>query len=484
MADSTETETAGGCLYDGTVEVQSFTPAELAEIEAVIAEPDPDALVPGGFRVITKIRSQNFNFTPNRRMRPPVGIVLHHTGGTFAGDLATLTKPASNPQYSVSANDYITKDGRIFELCEYPKRAWHAGKTKPLNGILDWNAHGWGVEIENLGKSSDPYPQTQIDAVVWRCRERRRVLGINDPKMLTRHRDISREGKDDPWDNFPYAEVRKRIFAAHDPTDAGAPKDEHAWPGREVSLTLPQMSGDDVRLWEQKMNARGWNLEVDGKYDENDRDACLRFQQRHNLKEDGIVGRATWEATFTAAPVPPTRGGPVTTSSLLIAPPRATLRQATTFLNSRPHGSFSAATVGRIAKLYFDEAIAVELDPLIAVSQMVLETGGLTSEWSQPPRRNPAGIGVTGQANAGLSFPNWPAAVRAHLGRLLAYALPETNETPTQEALVDEALTWRPLPDAYRGVAVRLKGLTGTWAMDPAYADSISRIANEIRDLS
>jgi hypothetical protein len=44
------------------------------------------------------------------------------------------------------------------------------------------------------------------------------VLGISDAKKLVRHRDIQSD-KDDTSDNFPYAEVRRRIFAATDSTD-------------------------------------------------------------------------------------------------------------------------------------------------------------------------------------------------------------------------------------------------------------------------
>jgi N-acetyl-anhydromuramyl-L-alanine amidase AmpD len=202
---------ARGCLYDGTANVKSFSPDELNEIEKGL----PPA-TKGGFTVITRIRSENFSV--GTQMTAPFGIVLHHTGGTFASDLATLTKRGTE----VSANDLIDKQGRIFELCELPKRAWHAGEAS-LHGITDWNAHGWGIEIENLGTASDPYPRRQIDAVVWRCRERRRRLGINDPKMLVRHRDvcIPRGRKPDTSDSFPLTEVRRRVFAATDPTDHG-----------------------------------------------------------------------------------------------------------------------------------------------------------------------------------------------------------------------------------------------------------------------
>ncbi len=203
-----------GCLYDGSTNVERFSDEELKKLKAAL--PPATKGPGGGFTVITTIRSANF--TRGRPMRAPFGIVLHHTGGSFQGDLATLTKHGTE----VSANDYIDKRGRIFELCELPKRAWHAGEAS-LHGITDWNTHGWGIEIENLGTPGDRYPKRQIDAIVWRCRERRRRLGINDPKMLTRHRDICmpRGRKPDTSDNFPLAEVRRRVFAKTDPTDQG-----------------------------------------------------------------------------------------------------------------------------------------------------------------------------------------------------------------------------------------------------------------------
>jgi hypothetical protein len=42
-------------------------------------------------------------------------------------------------------------------------------------------------------------------------------------------------------------------------------------------------------------------------------------------------------------------------------------------------------------------------------------------------------------------------SVRAHLGRLAAYALPANTGTAAQKALIAEALTFRPLPASKRG---------------------------------
>ena len=180
-----------------------------------------------------------------------------------------------------------------------------------------------------------------------------------------------------------------------------------------------------------------------------------------------------------AEPVPDS--GAVTPGSKLLAPERAPEGQAKGYLLALQHGEYTDDDVRRIVDLYYTTAEAVGLDPLIVVAQMAEETGHLTSHWSQRPRRNFAGIGVTGAPGEGLSFPNLHTAVRAHTGRLLAYALPSGAGTQAQAQLIEEALAFRPLPDEFRGVAPTLGGLAGTWATDDQYAITVAGVANEIR---
>jgi hypothetical protein len=170
----------------------------------------------------------------------------------------------------------------------------------------------------------------------------------------------------------------------------------------------------------------------------------------------------------------------VTVDSKLLAPARVTRAQAERFLISKPNGEYTDADVRHILTQYFTVAPGVGLDPLLAVAQMELETAFLSSFWGGRPRRNPAGIGVTGQPGAGISFPSWVVSVRAHLGRLLAYALPLGAGTAAQKALMTEALAWRALPSSKRGSAPTLRGLAGSWAADPAYASKIVHIANDM----
>jgi hypothetical protein len=134
---------------------------------------------------------------------------------------------------------------------------------------------------------------------------------------------------------------------------------------------------------------------------------------------------------------------------------------------------------------------------------MIHETGNMSSWWSDRPRRNPAGIGVTGQTDVnppvpedvnkwaynsetqrwhkGVSFPNWVEGSLAHVGRLCAYATVPADRTMQQKNIVDKALKYRTLPPHLHGIAPTLEGLNGRWAYPgTTYADKISQIANAI----
>jgi hypothetical protein len=170
----------------------------------------------------------------------------------------------------------------------------------------------------------------------------------------------------------------------------------------------------------------------------------------------------------------------------ILAAPRATAEHCIRYLLARPHGAYSEHDITNvIVPAYFRVASSVGVDPALLVAQLIHETGGLTSWWSQRPRRNPAGIGVTGAKSAhkpasgawqydprvnlwreGIAFADWEKdAVPAHVGRMLAYALPAGQGTDVQRALIAKALSYRPLPAAYRGAAPTLAGLVGRWAV-------------------
>lgn len=201
-----------------------------------------------------------------------------------------------------------------------------------------------------------------------------------------------------------------------------------------------------------------------------------------------------------------TLGRPAPTSytadSPILAAPGATLPQLTARV---PRGAYTARDIPTIVGGYWRACAGAGVDPVVALAQMCHETGGLTSWWCKRPRRNPAGLGVTGDTRPitmnrpgpdwqadepagvwrqGLAFDGWdPQGIQAHVGRLLAYALTDAQASTVQRVLIDRALALRPLPAAYRGVAPTLAGLGGTWAVPgETYATKLAAWANRLAE--
>lgn len=188
----------------------------------------------------------------------------------------------------------------------------------------------------------------------------------------------------------------------------------------------------------------------------------------------------------------------------LLGPPSGTAEAAIAWLAPRST-AYVPYDVAVIVNGYAEIGQAAEIDWFLAIAQCAHETGHLTSWWCQRPRRNPAGIGVTGEIReappdqppgpdwawdesiqrwrAGLSFASWVGeSIPAHLGRLLAYALPPGAGTPYQQQLIEYALWRRPLPDHLRGVAVTITDLNGRWAVPGTeYGQRILALAERMR---
>jgi hypothetical protein len=189
----------------------------------------------------------------------------------------------------------------------------------------------------------------------------------------------------------------------------------------------------------------------------------------------------------------------------ILGPASGTIDQAVDWLAARSAAEYPRFDVAEIVGAYQQIGDAVGMDWFLALAQMAHETGSLTSWWSGRPRRNPAGIGVTGRTQEGtpdappagawawddtlqlwregLSFPTWvDHGVPAHLGRLLAYALRDDQANETQGELIDTALSYRALPASYRGVAQVITDLNGRWAVPGTdYGQRIMDLARRMR---
>lgn len=60
------------------------------------------------------------------------------------------------------------------------------------------------------------------------------------------------------------------------------------------------ITGAGLKVWQQRMKDRGWNIIVDGKYGDNTRTVTIAFQKEKGLKPDGLIGVDTWNSAWTA----------------------------------------------------------------------------------------------------------------------------------------------------------------------------------------
>ena len=190
----------------------------------------------------------------------------------------------------------------------------------------------------------------------------------------------------------------------------------------------------------------------------------------------------------------------ITPDTPILSSPSGTHDQCIQYILNHPHGEYNEEDVATIVSGYFVTCEQVGMDAVMVIAQMIHETGNLSSWWSQRPRRNPAGIGVTGRSTTaiekpkgaweqkgpvwleGMAFKSWAQeSIPAHVGRLLAYALHDGQGTAHQHHLAGYAMGIRPLPASFRGAASTWKGLQGRWAVPGAfYIRGIIAIADRI----
>lgn len=207
----------------------------------------------------------------------------------------------------------------------------------------------------------------------------------------------------------------------------------------------------------------------------------------------------------TPGPEPMPDPGPYPNDAgYLLAVHSGTRAQAIGWL-TRYSNRYNQVDITTIVDAYARIGNEAGIDWFLALAQCAHETGSLTSWWCARPRRNPAGIAVTGQVlyapqesppgrnwawddaigawREGASFPAWDSySVRAHLGRLLAYALPAGWGSPFQQELIDYALSVRSLPASLRGIAVTITDLNGRWAVPGTeYGQRILDLAARMR---
>ena len=173
--------------------------------------------------------------SPNFNDRRPVYVVLHHTtNDTAEQSLRTLTDPLRE----VSAHYLIGRDGRIFQLVDERRRAWHAGQSR-WGSDADLNSSSIGIELDNSGR--EPFPAEQIDALLRLLADLKVRYRIPTENFLG-HADVAPGRKVDPSAWFPWRQLAQQGFGLWcDPPSPPAPA------GFDADLGLQALGYDLAR---------------------------------------------------------------------------------------------------------------------------------------------------------------------------------------------------------------------------------------------
>jgi len=235
---------------------------------------------PAESSVVAEVRPSPNHGERRGGMRPDM-ILLHYTGML---DAAVALDRLCGPGSEVSVHYLVLEDGRVIQMVQEARRAWHAG-TSSWAGETDINSFSIGIEIANPGHDFGypDFPKRQIAAVTALCRGIQTRNTIRPERVLA-HSDVAPARKQDPGEKFPWQTLWNSgvgHWVAPAPITEGA------------MLTLGDR-GEAVSSIQDQLSKYGYSITISGSYDSVTHDVVKAFQRHFRpARVDGIADEST-----------------------------------------------------------------------------------------------------------------------------------------------------------------------------------------------
>jgi N-acetyl-anhydromuramyl-L-alanine amidase AmpD len=151
----------------------------------------PDELPTGNVRTFVERFVQTPNISANREITP-IGIVLHHTDGSFNGSVQWCL----NPESQVSYHCIVNTNGDRTILAGDNQRAFHAGRSN-FKGRVDCNSFMLGIAVSGNTYNRE-LTQDEIASISEWCVNKIKKFNMPlDLSTITTHGFVSPGRKND-----------------------------------------------------------------------------------------------------------------------------------------------------------------------------------------------------------------------------------------------------------------------------------------------
>ena len=145
------------------------------------------------------------NFSKKTRVFSDIKfIIIHYTG--MQSEIESI-KRLKSPKFKVSCHYLINRKGKIIQMVDDKKIAWHAGKSK-WKKFINLNNNSIGIELVNKGHKFgyQNFSQKQIKSLILLCKNLKKKYAIKKENFLG-HSDIAPLRKIDPGEKFPWKKL-------------------------------------------------------------------------------------------------------------------------------------------------------------------------------------------------------------------------------------------------------------------------------------
>ena len=160
------------------------------------------------FKIYMKIyKNLSPNFSIKLRLKSSIKfVIIHYTG--MQSEIEAI-KRLTNIKSKVSCHYFISRQGKITQIIDDKKIAWHAGKSK-WKSYQNLNENSIGIELANKGHEFgyQNFTEKQIISLINLCTILKKKYLIKRENFLG-HSDIAPLRKLDPGEKFPWKRLSK-----------------------------------------------------------------------------------------------------------------------------------------------------------------------------------------------------------------------------------------------------------------------------------